>query len=189
MTANSMPTNLTVPCFTNGGPLQIWVGTGTVTAGVAVMELLGWTRNGVEISENVIQVPLTSDLSGGNEGTPADFQYLGEVHSVVAELGQYSQTVLAKLARRVNASVTSRTKGLLIGCAAGQFRMVLLGVNFIRNYTKVYVTDPINMAPIGTAVTFPRVGFTCLEDPANTDSSPWNTTYTAGSAGNTGGIT
>ena len=173
---NTLPTGLTIPCFNVAGPVQIWVSTGAANA----MELLGWTRGGIEITEQAFIPDLKSDYSGGPEGPPSDFQYLGEMHTISGEMGQYNPAIFAKLARRVQASVTNRTKGMLIGCSSGYFRALFLATNFVRNYTKTFIVDPINYQPIGSPATFPRIGFTGLEDAANTDSSPWNTTYTAG---------
>lgn len=174
---NNLPTGLTVPCFNVAGPLQIWASTGASNA----MELLGWTRGGLEIMERAFMPELKSDVSGGPEGPPQDFQYLGEMHTLTAELAQFNTAILAKLARRVNAGVASRTKGMLVGCSTGYFRVLFLSTNFVRNYTRVFITDPINWPTVGTPASFPRISFTGLEDSANTDSSPWNTTYTAGS--------
>lgn len=174
---NTLPTALTVPCYTQAGPLQIWVSTGSANA----MELLGWTRGGIQITEQAFQVPLTSDVSGGPEGPPDDYQYLGEMHQIVAELARYDTAILAKLARRINAGVATRTKGMLVACSTGYFRALFLSTNFVRNYTRIFIPEPIDMAPIGTPVMYPRISFTGLEDSANTDSKPWNTTYTAGS--------
>lgn len=177
MTANSLPTGVSFPCFSSAGPVQIWASTGASAA----MECLGATRNGISINEQPFLTELKSDLSGGEQGPPGDFQWLGEAHAIDAELAQFSAAVLAKLGRRVNASIASRTKGMLIGCSGGAFRVLFLSANFVRNYTRVFITDPVIWAPLGTPATFPRIQFYGLEDPANTDSSPWNTTYTAGS--------
>ena len=171
---NTLPTGIVVPCFTVAGPAQIWGSTGAAGA----MEFLGWTRGGLEIQEQPFMAELKSDYSGAEQGPFADMQYLGEIHQITAELGQYNPAILAKYARRVNASVTTRTKGMLIGCSGGSFRVLFLAANFARNYTRVFINDPISYAPIGTPATFPRLTFTGLEDPAIADSMPWNSSYT-----------
>jgi len=174
MAANTLPTGIVVPCFYVTGPLQIWGNTGTAGA----MEFLGWTRGGLEIQEQPFISELKSDYSGGEQGPFADIQWLGEVHQLTAELGQYNPAILAKYARRVQAGVASRTKGMLIGCSSGYFRVLFLAANFARNYTRVFINDPISYAPIGTPATFPRLTFTGLEDPAIADGGPWNSSYT-----------
>ena len=173
---NTLPTGIVVPCFTVAGPLQIWGGTGAGSP--AAMEFLGWTRGGLEIQEQSFEAELKSDLSGGEQGPFADMQYLGEVHSLTAELTQYNPAILAKYARRVNASVATRTKGMLIGCSGGYFRVLFLSANFARNYTKVFINDPISYAPIGTPATFPRLTFTGLEDTSIADNMPWTSSFT-----------
>lgn len=170
-----------LPCFVTPGPLQIWVDTGAAHA----PEFLGYTRGGATIQEQAFFDELKSDASGGERGPAADFQYLGEQHMVDLDLAQYNEAILAKLAVRVNVAAT-RTKGMLIGCAVGYFRLVLWASNFQRNYTRAFIIDPITRAPIGTGTTYPRIGFTCLEDPANvkgtlgapSDNAPWNTNIT-----------
>jgi len=174
---NSLPTAVPNLCFTTPGPCDIWVSTGATLA----MEHLGCTRGGVSITEQVFLAEAKSDLSGGEQGPPADFQFLGEAHSMDSELAQYDPAILAKLARRVNVGVTTRTKGMLIGCSGGFFRVLFLSLNFVRNYTKVFINEPITMPQIGTNILYPRLNFFGLEDAANTDSKPWNTNYTAGS--------
>lgn len=176
MTANSLPTGVTFPCFTTPGPVQIWISTGATLA----MELLGDTRGGAVINEQAFLAEAKSDHSGGEQGPPADFQWLGEAHSIELELAQYAPAILAKMERRMNVGVTTRTKGMMIGCAGGFFRVLLLSLNFVRNYTKVFINEPIILPGVGTPILYPRVSLYGLEDSANTDSSPWNTTYTAG---------
>ncbi len=177
---NSIPLipYMTVPCFQQAGPLQIWVNTGASSA----PELLGWTRNGIDIDQDARMQELKSDLSGGDAGVPGDYQWLGEMHEISAELAQWSDSVLAKLERRVNPTVLTRYPGMLVGCLGGQFRALFLALNFVRCYTNVHIVRPIRRAPIGTPATFPRIVFTGLGDINNTDSKPWNSTYTATSS-------
>lgn len=184
---NTVPA-ITPNCFTTAGPVQVWTNTGESGA----FEYLGDTRGGARIAEQGFFDELKSDVSGGERGPAADYQFLGEQHTIELDLARYSNAVLAKVAARVNvATVTSgRTKGMLVGCAGGQFQVVLISSNFARKYTKVFVVQPIDMAPIGTAATFPRVVLVGLEDPNNTTSpsssgsgapvngSPWNGTIT-----------
>jgi len=149
------------------------------------MQFLGYTRGGARITEQSFVNELKSDVSGGEHGPVADFQFLGEIHRIELELAQYDESVLAVLETRVNAGVT-RSKGMLLGCAGAQFRMVLISTNFARNYTKSFLVDPIDRAPVGISATFPRIHFTCLEDPANVagtngalvNGSPWNQAIT-----------
>lgn len=166
---NTIPVGQTVPCFTVAGPLQLWVNTGASYA----TQFLGWTRGGVSIQEQAFISELKSDLSGGEQGAPADFQYVGIQHTVEAELAQFNVGVLAALERRFNAAITPVTIGTLLSCSGANFRLLLIAANFARLYTRVFVNEPITYAPIGTPATFPRITFTCLQDLGNTDNSPW----------------
>ena len=172
---NTLPTFLptsggnTVPCFTVAGPLQIWGNTGSASA----VEFLGWTRGGIEIQEQTMMTELKSDLSGGEQGIPQDYEWLGDVHTITAELAQFNPAILAKYERRMKAAVTNRVPGTLVGCAGGMFKVIFLSLNFSRMYTKVVINEPISYAPIGTAASFPRITFTGLGDSNNTDFYPY----------------
>lgn len=166
---NTIPVGQTIPCFNVAGPLQIWVNTGAAYA----TQFLGWTRGGVSIQEQAFISELKSDLSGGEQGAPADFQYVGVQHTVEAELAQFNTGVLAALERRFNAAITPVTIGTLLSCSGANFRMLLVAANFGRLYTRVFVNEPITYAPVGTAVSFPRITFTCLQDLGNIDTSPY----------------
>jgi hypothetical protein len=151
------------------------------------MQFLGVTRNGIEINEQAFISELKSDYGGGEQGPPTDYQYLGEMHSIVAELAQWNPEVLAVLETRVNAAYAlTRTKGQLLRCSGAYFRVLFLAANFGRNYTNVYINEPIAYSPVGTPATFPRITFTGLEDLTtnssgayiNPNGSPWNGTWT-----------
>ncbi len=180
----TLPTG-TLPGFFTPGPVQVWVGTGTVTSGVAVMQLLGVTRGGARIVEQTFNEELKSDVSGGERGPPADYQFLGELHMIECELAQYNESVLAVLETRVLAGST-RTKGMILGASSNALRVVLVAVDFARNYTRSFLVEPIERAPVGMAVMYPRVNFTCLEDASHVsgtngclvNGSPWDQNIT-----------
>lgn len=168
----------TIPCFTVAGALQIWCGTGASAA----MEFLGLTARGATINEHSYQRDLKSDRLGGDAGPPADFLHLGRHDIIEFELAEYNETILAKLEKRANASVTI-DPGTLLGCAGAYFRFAFLATNFLRNYTRVYINQPIVRAPVGLAEMMPRLTLDALMDPTNVagtlgapvNQSPWNT--------------
>lgn len=186
MTGNTLPTFLPtsggnfVPCYNIAGPLQIWGNTGSSGA----VEFLGWTRGGIDIQESSFQQELKSDYSGGEQGPPDDYLWLGEMHMISAEMGRYNPGILAKYERRMNASVTNRIPGTLIGCVGGQFSVLFLSTNFGRLYNNVFITEPVSYSPIGATASFPRISFTGIGTVANTDYSPWKATgWTVSGAG------
>jgi hypothetical protein len=170
------PPTISAPCFYVPGPLQLWVDTGVAHA----MEFLGFSRGGVRIHEQVYWDELKSDASGGERGPVADFQLLGETHSIEAELAQYDKAIVAKLAKRVPVGVT-RTKGMLMKCSGSNFRLVLISNEFQRNYPNVYIIDPIEMPGVGFNTLYPRISFTCLEIASS--GVPWNTAVTVADDG------
>lgn len=173
--------SVTAPCFQVPGPVQVWVGTGAAGA----MEFFGYTRGGVRITEQAFWDELKSDASGGERGPMVDAQFLGQVHNVDVEMAQYTESILSKLALRVNAASTL-APGMLMTCSGAYFRLGLLATNFTRNYTRVLIMDPIDHGPIGFTSKYPRVNFTCLQEPSATAGtngapvlySPWNTAVT-----------
>lgn len=173
--------SVTAPCFQVPGPVQVWVGTGSAAA----MEFFGYTRGGVRITEQAFWDELKSDVSGGERGPMADAQFLGEQHTVDVEMAQYTEAILNKLLLRVNAGAT-RVPGMLMNCSGAYFRLALIASNFVRNYTRVLILDPIDHGAVGFTSKYPRVNFTCLQDPSATAGtngaptiySPWNTAVT-----------
>lgn len=183
---NTVPTFLptsggnAVPCYQVAGPLQVWVDTGASHA----VEFLGFTRGGAEIQEQSFQSELKSDYTGGEQGPPGDYEWLGEMHTISLELALFVPTILAKCERRMEVAVTNRTRGTLVSCAGGSYKLLLLSLNFSRLYTRVFIPEPITYAPIGSPASFPRITFTALDDPANTDLSPYTATgWTVSGAG------
>ena len=180
---NALPTFLptaggnTVPCYSIAGPLQIWGNTtGSSSSESTTAEFLGWTRNGIEIQEQAFMSELKSDYSGGEQGPPGDYEWLGEMHTITCELAQFNSSVLQKYERRVNASIAARTRGMLLGCQNARWTVLFLAQNWARLYTRTFVIDPIQWPIIGTPASFPRITFTCLDDPSNADLMPWTST-------------
>lgn len=165
MTTYTPPSAVVIPCFNHAGPVQIWTNTGVA----GIFQYLGETRNGVTISQRRMNVDLKSDSSGGESGIPADFQWLGDIHEVELDLSRYNEAVLALIEQGINA--TTQTLGELINCAGASYKVIIIGTNFGRAYTKAFVNEPIQRAPIGMPVMYPRVTFTCLGDPLNVGSS------------------
>jgi len=75
------------------GAAQVYVGDSTE------VELLGYTRDGVEIRLESRFLDVPSDDMGGEAGPPANVQYLGEIAVIRLELTKYDLTVADKLQR------------------------------------------------------------------------------------------
>ena len=109
-----------------------------------VLESLGYTMNGGEITERLFPYNVHSDENGGDAGPPVDIQYMGEMHIIRLLLTRYDEVVINKI-RAGLAGGTAGTPG-----AAGSlyfqelkaWRLLINTINRPRNYTRVVFTEP-----------------------------------------------
>src|SRR5690554_6659069 len=121
------------------GPALIRVNTGSEGA----LETLGYTRDGVQISEQVYTEDVPGDQNGGTSGPPIDIQYFGEFHIVRLELTKWDPTVDAKVAsRRLGGTLgTTGTAGSLYSGDSLFFRLLIQPTNRPRNYVAAIPRD------------------------------------------------
>ena len=108
--------------------------TATPTGGSLI--LLGYSINGVEITERVYTLDVNSDENGGDAGPPIDVQYMGEMHQIRMLMPKYDVTEIDKI-RAVLASGTAGTPGTagtLMFTAVETFRLLIHTVSRPRNY-------------------------------------------------------
>lgn len=103
------------------GLASVYIG-GEGAAYPAAMSLLGFTRNGAEISATGYFLDVPGDEHGGDDGPPIDVQYMGEIASVRLELTKWDLA----LGRTVESRRNSGTGGspgtagaLMFGGVAG----------------------------------------------------------------------
>lgn len=114
------------------GPCHVNVDTGAANA----LEELGFSINGVTITEIVFTSDVPGDQNGGDEGPPIDVQYFGEIHRIRMELSKYDELILDKVRPKLyggTAGLTGTSGTLIIG-ASKTFRLLLLTTNRVRNY-------------------------------------------------------
>lgn len=162
------PTINAALCTQVAGPVGVWVDT---DAGHALQHL-GWSVDGVQIQEIPYITGIPSDLNGGTDGPPVDFQVYPSQHRIILDLNIFDPLVEAKVALRVNpAASVSPTVGMLIGCSGQYYRVLLYGANFVRNYPYCVPMEPIDFN-IGSKFTRKQITFM-----ANTIGGLlWNTT-------------
>lgn len=108
------------------------------------LEILGYTNNGVEITEEIYTGRVDGDQNGGEEGPPLDLQYFGEVHIVQMTLTKFDKAVLNKIrASYAGATAgTPGTPGTLMFQDEKAFRLLIASTNDPRNYTNVVFHRP-----------------------------------------------
>lgn len=149
------------------------------TGSASALESLGYSQNGVTISENPIVVPIPGDQGGGDEGIPIDFQTLGQTDTIRIELTKYDEAIADKIRTLARGSVTAGnvpTPGTLVFANTYYFRLLILTTNYIRNYPVVLFREP---REINRGTRFSKAIFVGTAFPDLTGSGAlWNTTTT-----------
>jgi hypothetical protein len=138
----------------------------------AGLESLGYTINGVEISDDPFFSDVPSDENGGDEGPPIDVQFFGFVATIRIELSRWDSAVAAKIHPFLaggTAGVQGTSGTLMSGNA---YRLLILPTNLPRNYPVAFPSEPQEINK-GTkysrlAITWKAYGFT--------SATVWNTT-------------
>ncbi len=139
----------------------------------AGLEDLGYSLNGVEISDEPYYDDVKCDSHGGEAGPSADIQHHG-FHSVIRiELSRWDSVVAAKLHAflpGVTAGVRG-TPGSLM--SANSYRLLILSTNLPRNYPAAFVAEP---QEINKGARYSRLALTFHAFGFNSSTTVWNTT-------------
>lgn len=114
------------------GPALVKTGTGAVDA----LESLGYTRDGVYITEQVYDEEVPGDQNGGPGGPPIDIEYYGERHIVRCELTKWDSAIAAKVFPKLKGGTagTPGTPGTLWYGDSKFFRLLIQPTSGPRNY-------------------------------------------------------
>ncbi|MCC7424821.1 MAG: hypothetical protein IT428_31505 [Planctomycetaceae bacterium] len=153
------------------GAVQVKVGTGSASA----LESLGWSVNGIDISEDVFTGDVPGDQNGGDQGPPIEVQIFGEIHRIAIDLSKYDPAIAAKIQAKYKGGTagTTATPGSLFFAGSTYYRVLLLGSNFTRNYPYCLVRQPMSIN-VGTKFSVQRIIF----DAHSISNTLWNTTTT-----------
>ncbi len=104
---------------------------------------LGYSINGVDISEDILVEMVHGDERGGDGGPPIDIQYLGEVHTIRITMTKYDETVLNTIRAGMAGGTagTPGTSGSLYFQASAYWRLLIHSVATPRNYLAAVFTD------------------------------------------------
>lgn len=121
------------------------------------LETLGYSINGVEITEQIFTEEVKGDENGGDAGPPIDVQYLGEMHVIRITMTKYDEAVLNKIRAGIAGGTagTISTSGTLYMQGTVAFRLLIHSVNRPRNYINVIFQEPkeINKGTIHSKAT------------------------------------
>lgn len=128
----------------NAGAVTVKVGFGPT----GPLSVLGFSRNGVDITEEPFFLNVPGDEQGGDDGPPIDVQFMGTVHRVRIQLTKWDKVVSDKLTNRI---AGADTPGDFQNVVPGTFmlgelvfnRLVLDALNalFDRNYPIAILRD------------------------------------------------
>lgn len=110
-------------------------------------ELLGYTRNGADSTNEAFWLDVPGDQNGGDDGPPIDIQYLGEIVRVRLELTKWNETVADKIRARVKGATAGAPAevGTLMGRDSKSVRLTIDAPNLPRNYPRAIPRMPIEM--------------------------------------------
>ncbi len=126
------------------GPAKIEIDDGTGPG----LQVLGYTINGADISEEPFHVDVPGDQNGGDRGPPIEVQIVGEVDHVRIEMTNYDEAVLNLLRANLPSAV------------AGQFTTANTGMPLFAN-SKTFRLH-INCSAVGNGAAEPRLYNRCI---------------------------
>lgn len=132
----------------------------------AGIETLGYTANGAQKTTEGKFLDVPGDANGGDEGTPIDIQWLGEIARVRLELTDFDTAVLAKVKARVagNTAGTPGTVGTFLFSGSNKnFRLILDSPNDPYNFPRA-VPRGVQEVNLGTKYERVIVEFECYKN-------------------------
>lgn len=102
--------------YTISGPALVYTGTGSAGA----LELLGFTKDGVDVKITEHSRPIHTDLMGGEDGPAMDLQVFGQSATLSIPLTAPDFAVLTKIQSRGDRTAAGQisTPGLVVGGGA-----------------------------------------------------------------------
>ena len=142
------------------------------------LETLGYSLNGVEITEEIYTCRVDGDFHGGEEGPPLDVQELGQMDIVQMTLTSWDAAVLAKLQASLAGGTAgvAATHGQLYIQGAKTWRLLITAPSFTRNYPLTIFQRPKTIN-VGTKHSRAILVGECHEA-KSAGGTLWNTTTT-----------
>jgi hypothetical protein len=130
------------------------------------LEVLGYTRNGADASQDTHMTDVPGDENGGDEGPPIDIQHFGDVWHITLELTKFDRAVLKKIQRRIPSATTDGTPaapGTLTFASGDVFRVLLNSPTEPMNFLRCVPRSAIEFNK-GTKWMTARVSFDCYKN-------------------------
>ncbi len=149
----------------NHGKAQIKLSTGSGNS----LEILGYTRNGADVSEEGFWIDVPGDENGGDAGDPIDVQYIGEMARVRIELTKFDTAVLNKVQARINNPSSPKTRGaigtvgIFMFANALTYRLLINTATDPQNFVRCIPRAP-TQRNMGTRFTMAVVEFDCYKN-------------------------
>jgi hypothetical protein len=114
----------------------------------STMTLLGYTRNGAEVTKEGQWLDVPCDSNGGDEGPPADVQFLGEIARIRVELTKWDSTVANTVLKRSKAAAVTAGEPMDAGTlmfASNAMRVCIKTANNPRNFPRAIPRQPVEI--------------------------------------------
>jgi hypothetical protein len=114
------------------------------TGGSHALEVLGLTRDGGMVTFEPYMLDIHTDGEGGENGAPADVQFLGEVAKIHLEFTKWDEAVADKIRPRAYGGTagTVPTLGQLMIGGSLTYRLLLFSTTRPYNFPIVMFRDP-----------------------------------------------
>lgn len=112
-------------------------------------DLIGYTRNGVDVTKEAFWIDVPGDENGGDDGPPVDIQYLGEIARVRLELTKWDEAMADKIRARLKGETagTIPTPGTLMAAGSKTYTLTIdcVDTTLVRHFYHAIPRMPIEM--------------------------------------------
>ena len=129
--------------------------------------LLGYTRDGTEVTMEGHTINVPGDQNGGDDGPPIDIQDLGSTARVRCEFTKWDTTIGTRLEARFKGQTAGvpTPAGSLVFAGSGFFRLTVASPSYPRNFPCAVLVRTPQTINMGTKFSRYIVEFECYKHP------------------------